>query len=174
MTEHSIDRLILWALTVQATPIIKSSSLANWLKDSAAKGGPRRGSAPLSPQEAHAAAAQILGHVEALEPLERACVWVKFLPKSDPRYRPAVDALAHSVLATQGTGIHSNRAARMCVEQYYSTRTSARKVREVEKVSMREALSRQRDAFERLNTIYSRAWARLDDSLHRAGYLTGE
>lgn len=173
---RSAGAAVEWAYTTIASDILQMSSIGRW------RGAERttNESERLTAHEAHGYAAQICLHLHRLEVPEHAVVHCEIWPKrldnrrSDPSYVAALQLLARSILGTQGTGVHSNEAARLIVMQYLSDGRKGmgiRLVREEEKCRMREALDRRTKAWQRLDIYHSRAWAKLDESLRAAGFV---
>lgn len=173
---QSAPAAVTWAYRTVARDIVAVSSLARWR-------GAERASSPdrISAHETHGYAAQILAHLDRLEMLEHAVVHCECWPsrldasREDASYAAALGLLAKAVLATQGTGVHSVRGARLAVAQYFADGRSGshgiRAIREEERCRTKDALERRSDAWKRLELIHNRAWEALDLSLREAGFV---
>lgn len=171
---RSVDEALSWAYRTAARDIVKVSSLGTWR---GSDGGRKTGES-LSPQELHGGAAQVLGHVQRLPDLEQAIVHARYWPAKtegggqDPSYRQAVEMLAKSIMATQGTGMHSWRGACIVVRQYFEGEKSGiNAVRKEEACAKAKALENRRGAWERLSWIDRRAEDSLAASLQAAGWV---
>ena len=174
----SVDAALAWAYQVVATDIVKISSLGRMR-------GAERPRVEASPQEIHGQAAQIIAHVERLPDLSQAYVHARYWPSRrdrsgalDDSYQAAMAILVQSVLSTQGTGVHSQRAARVAVLQYFEG-AGSRNFQGVHWVQRElrcrksTALDMRRAVWDRLDAIQRDAWVRLEESLSEAGLLDG-
>lgn len=177
MIHTSPQAAVSWAYRVLAADVIKISSLGRWRGEERTRASDER----MSPQEQHGYAIQVLGHIERLPPQDHAMVHCEMWPsridskRSDPSYRAGIEILARQVILVQGSGVMvSQRAAIMCVEQFFSDGRRGNgigPIRREEHCRKAEALHRREDGFRRLTLVHNRAWETLGESLTFAGFV---
>lgn len=159
---HSATAAVAWAYETASRVPVKSAQVY-------AMGKPRVPSRlGLTPDEAHAQAALILSLVERVcDPIELAYVRARF-----GREFEALKRLHGAMLATLGTGVHSNRAVEKVILMYFGVSIGMKALQMDLKIGSKTTAWRwKRERFDFLDMLHRRTVGKLDENLRATGVV---